>query len=381
MMRADAAPARASVDLRLEEISKNFGSVVALRPTSLNVEGGLLVSLLGPSGCGKTTTLRIIAGFEAPDTGRVVIAGRDVSDLAPNHRRLGMVFQNYSLFPHMTVGENVAFGLVMAGVNRAEIQQRVKAILELVRLPGFEDRFAHQLSGGQQQRVALARSLVTNPTVLLLDEPLGALDKNLRESMQFELRRIQQSLGITTILVTHDQEEALTMSDRVAVMSQGSILQYGSPTDVYEHPSTRFVSEFLGTSNLFRGRMVAAGQVEVPLDGAPPILLRVQASAGVPSVGSMALLAIRPEKMRLSVVGGKAGANGTGAIAATVIDHVFRGSYHAYQVNVAGRPEPLFVYQQALDTDGQGVFPAGSAVQVTWSPENVVTLADDGGPS
>jgi spermidine/putrescine ABC transporter ATP-binding subunit len=373
MLQTDAAQARTSVDLRLEDVSKTFGSVAALRPTSLAVESGLLISLLGPSGCGKTTTLRIIAGFEAPDTGRILIGGKDVSDLPPNRRRLGMVFQNYSLFPHMTVGENVAFGLRIAGRNRDETHKRVRSILELVRLPGFEDRFAHQLSGGQQQSVALARSLVTNPSVLLLDEPLGALDKNLRESMQFELRRIQQSLGITTILVTHDQEEALTMSDRVAVMNHGKILQYGSPTEVYEHPSTRFVSEFLGTSNLFRGRVVAGGRIEVSRDGAPSIMLRV--ARGAANAGDQALVAIRPEKMRL---GRTPPSNGVDGVAARVIDYVFRGTYHAYQVGVPGRSEPLFVYQQATDADGQGVFPAGSEVQVTWSPESVVPLADDG---
>jgi spermidine/putrescine ABC transporter ATP-binding subunit len=376
MTQANAAGGRVSVDLRLEDVSKSFGSVVALRPSSLAVEAGLLVSLLGPSGCGKTTTLRIIAGFESPDTGRVLIGGKDVGDLPPNRRRLGMVFQNYSLFPHMTVGENVAFGLTIAGMDRVEKRRRVKAILDLVRLPGFEDRFAHQLSGGQQQRVALARSLVTNPSVLLLDEPLGALDKNLRESMQFELRRIQQSLGITTILVTHDQEEALTMSDRVAVMNHGVILQYGSPTEVYEHPRTRFVSEFLGTSNLFRGRVTADARIEVSREGAPAIVLRMPQKAGAPPVGGQALVAIRPEKMRLTKPA--AAANGADGVAAKVIDYVFRGTYHAYQVGVAGRAEPLFVYQQAIDADGQGIFPAGSEVRVTWSPENVVPLADDG---
>ncbi|MCK6449297.1 MAG: ABC transporter ATP-binding protein [Alphaproteobacteria bacterium] len=383
MLQADAAAARTSVDLRLEEVSKNFGSVAALRPSSLAVEAGLLVSLLGPSGCGKTTTLRLIAGFEAPDTGRVVIGGQDVGDLPPNRRRLGMVFQNYSLFPHMTVGENVAFGLKIAGTGRDEAHRRVRSILELVRLPGFEDRFAHQLSGGQQQRVALARSLVTNPSVLLLDEPLGALDKNLRESMQFELRRIQQSLGITTILVTHDQEEALTMSDRVAVMNHGSILQYGTPTEVYDHPRTRFVSEFLGTSNLFRGRAArgpdgAGIRVEVPRDGAPPVVLRVARNGAAPKPGEPALVAIRPEKMRLTRTAPPALGRELDGLTAKVIDSVFRGTYHAYQLALPGRGDPLFVYQQTIDADGQGVFPTGSDVHVTWSPDNVVALADDG---
>ena len=368
------AAARASVDLRLEDLSKRFGSVVALAPTGLTIEAGLLVSLLGPSGCGKTTTLRIVAGFEAPDTGRVVIGGRDVSDLPPNKRNLGMVFQNYSLFPHLTVGENVAFGLKMAGMARAEIDRRVRDVLELVRLPGYEERFSHQLSGGQQQRVALARSLITNPSILLLDEPLGALDKNLRESMQFELRRIQQRLSITTVLVTHDQEEALTMSDRVAVMNQGRILQYGSPTEVYERPRTRFVSEFLGTSNLFRGEVAGRtggyAQIAVKLNGLGPLMLR--APAGDAQAGAAALLAVRPEKMRLQE---SRQADGDG-VAAEVVDHVFRGTYHAYQVRVAGREEPLFVYHQA-DGSGGAAYERGHAVQVCWRPDHVVVLAED----
>jgi spermidine/putrescine ABC transporter ATP-binding subunit len=374
-MTAALGAARASVNLRLEDLSKRFGSVVALAPTTLTIEAGLLVSLLGPSGCGKTTTLRIIAGFEAPDTGRVVIDGRDVSDLPPNKRNLGMVFQNYSLFPHLTVGENVAFGLKMSGVAGAAIERSVHDILELVRLPGYEARFSHQLSGGQQQRVALARSLVTNPSILLLDEPLGALDKNLRESMQFELRRIQQRLGITTVLVTHDQEEALTMSDRVAVMNQGRILQYDTPTEVYERPRTRFVSEFLGTSNLFHGRISGAAggyaEIAVQLNGAGPLRLRLPANDA--AAGEPALVAVRPEKMRLTA----APVPGADGVAAEVIDHVFRGTYHAYQVRIAGREEPLFVYHQADGTDGP-VFESGRAVHVSWQPDHVMLLTEDG---
>ena len=216
-----------------------------------------MLALLGPSGCGKTTTLRIIAGFETPDHGSVVIGTHDVTELPPNKRGLGMVFQSYSLFPHMTVGENVAFGLKMQGVSAAERTTRVREMLALVRLTQHEDRQIHQLSGGQQQRIALARALVTDPSTLLLDEPLGALDKNLRERMQFELREIQHRLGITSILVTHDQEEALTMSNRVAVMSDGQVVQVGRPTDIYERPRNRFVAEFLGTANIVAGTVTA----------------------------------------------------------------------------------------------------------------------------
>ena len=207
---------------------------VALRPLRLTVPHGALVALLGPSGCGKTTTLRIIAGFEQTDTGRVLVGGADISRLPPNRRQLGMVFQNYSLFPHMTIAENVAFGLKMARIPTRLIAEQVARALATVRLAGMDARYPHQLSGGQQQRVALARSLVTNPKVLLLDEPLGALDKNLRENMQFELRQLQQTLGITTVLVTHDQEEALTMSDQVAVMRDGRLVQFGPPSEKEE---------------------------------------------------------------------------------------------------------------------------------------------------
>jgi len=358
----------ASVSLRLQGISKSFGPVVALRETTLDVPAGTLMALLGPSGCGKTTTLRVIAGFEVSDTGAVLIDGRDVSDLPPNRRNLGMVFQNYSLFPHMTVGENIAFGLKMARVAKPEIEQRVKDILGLVRLPGFESRFSHQLSGGQQQRVALARALVTNPKVLLLDEPLGALDKNLRESMQFELRQLQQKLGITTILVTHDQEEALTVSDLIAVMSLGRILQVGSPTEVYERPNSRFVSEFLGTSNLFPA-MVSARQARARLlfDGAEAVAVPV---ADARQDGK-AMLAVRPEKMGLSAA---APLDGMPTLRGTVGGRVFRGTYHAYQVRLPGRDEPVFVYQQPSTAGTAEVFAVEAPVFLTWHPANAVLL-------
>ena len=320
-----------SLELRLEGISKRFGNVVALEPSDLTVEPGLLVSLLGPSGCGKTTTLRIIAGFEAPDSGQVLIDGRDMSLLPPNKRGLGMVFQNYSLFPHMTVGENIAFGLKMTRVPGAEIRRRVGEMLELVHLPGFEERYPYQLSGGQQQRIALARSLVTRPSVLLLDEPLGALDKNLRENMQFELRRIQKTLGTTTILVTHDQEEALTLSDRVVVMNHGRILQTGSPNEVYEYPRTRFVSEFLGTSNLFVGTLSRGDGAHFELSvrhGGDATVLRARHAEAAGE--GPAMIAVRPEKIVLSERAPERGNVLRGAVGG----HVFRGSYHAYEITL-----------------------------------------------
>lgn len=373
----------APLELRLEGVAKRFGDVVALEPSDLSVEPGLLVSLLGPSGCGKTTSLRIIAGFEAPDTGRVIIGGRDMSYLPPDKRGLGMVFQNYSLFPHMTVEQNIAFGLKMAKVESAQIARRVGEMLELVQLPGFETRYPHQLSGGQQQRVALARSLITNPGVLLLDEPLGALDKNLRENMQFELRRIQQTLNITTILVTHDQEEALTLSDRVVVMNEGRILQVGEPAEVYERPRSRFVSEFLGTSNLFEGEVGAvdgAGgqgssnttrEIDFTIrHGDGHSVLRAALSEGQ-TLGSNATLAVRPEKLALSV-DKPADLN---VLPVQIQGHVFRGSYHAYEVGLAGRDKPVFVYSQARGGNGQHVFSAGQQAYMCWDAADGIVLS------
>lgn len=305
-----------------------------------------MLALLGPSGCGKTTTLRIIAGFSMPDTGSVLIGDKDVTELPPNKRGLGMVFQNYSLFPHMSVSENIAFGLKMRKASTTEISQRVGDMLRLVRLDKYADRTIHQLSGGQQQRVALARSLVTNPSILLLDEPLGALDKSLRESMQFELREIQKNLGITAIIVTHDQEEALTMSDRIAVMSMGRVVQIGTPTDVYERPSSQFVSEFLGTANIFAGELIGKGQggrSAIRLDGAGTIIEVDSPADGVGPVD----VAVRPERMHIQ----PASAAG---IPARVRAVVFRGSYYAYELTVTGSERPIYVYSPGQVDVGPG---------------------------
>ncbi|WP_375457728.1 ABC transporter ATP-binding protein [uncultured Enterovirga sp.] len=355
-----------AVPLHLNEVSKSFGPVQALKPMTLTVDGGEMLALLGPSGCGKTTTLRIIAGFEEPDTGSVVIGSRDVTDLPPNKRGLGMVFQNYSLFPHMSVGENVAFGLKMRGVAIAERTRQARAMLSLVRLQGFEDRHAHQLSGGQQQRVALARSLVTNPSILLLDEPLGALDKNLRERMQFELREIQNRLSLTCIIVTHDQEEALTMSNRVAVMSDGEIVQVGTPTEIYERPRTRFVSEFLGTANIFAGTVVGPDGDEawnVDLDGKPGTRAGARSEAPI-RPGHRVLLAVRPEQLQIGPVA-------SGMITANVKDLVFRGSYFAYELTTEGRDAPIFAYSQRRQE-----IPADGIVGLRWRPDGAVVLQD-----
>ncbi len=355
------------MDLSLVGIAKSYGRVRAVRPLSLDIPSGSLVALLGPSGCGKTTTLRIIAGFEQADEGQVLIGGKDVSFLPPNRRRLGMVFQNYSLFPHMTVAGNVAFGLKRAGCGRAEIATRSARALEMVRLTGFADRWPSQLSGGQQQRVALARSIVTNPSVLLLDEPLGALDKNLRESMQFELRQLQQNLGITTVLVTHDQEEALTMADQVAVMHDGTLQQLGRPDEVYDRPRSRFVAEFLGTSNIFAATAVEAGDVclTARLDGTDTLLR----ASGAAQPGARMEIAVRPEKVALST----AAPNGPNVLAATITGLVFRGVYRAFQATVTATSQTVFAYvaPQAM-ADGLVI---GAPVFLSWRPEDAVVLA------
>ena len=360
--------------LHLIDISRRFGDIVALDRTSMHVEAGELMALLGPSGCGKTTALRIIAGLETPDTGTVLVGDRDIGRLPPNHRGLGMMFQDYSLFPHMTVGENVGFGLRMAGINRVDMARRVRDMLQLVRLANFEERYPAQLSGGQQQRVALARSLVVNPLVLLLDEPLGALDKNLRESMQFELRRIQQTLGITTVMVTHDQEEALTLSDRVTVMDQGRVLQVGTPREVYDHPRTRFVSEFLGTANVFEAHVVSttSGDAALRLTGGGQ---RGDVRAhGTLQPGARVSFAVRPEKLLLSpddrVDGNK--------LDGRVVGHVFRGTFHAYEVMVVGRAEPIFVYRQARGIGEERLFAIGEPVVIAWSPDATILFEENG---
>lgn len=286
------------VAIELRDVSKRFGDVPAVDHVSMQIRDGEFFALLGPSGCGKTSTLRMIAGFEFPSSGTIRIHGRDMGQIPPYRRPVNTVFQSYALFPHMTVARNVAFGLEMKRVPRAEIAERVYAALDMVRLADVADRRPRSLSGGQQQRVALARALVNRPEVLLLDEPLGALDQKLRKEMQLELKRLQHRLGITFIFVTHDQEEALAMANRIAVMNQGKVLQIGTPTEIYERPNCRFVADFIGETNFIEGHVTALDGNHVLLETSDGLRLRGYCQRAL-SPGTPATLSIRPEKFLL----------------------------------------------------------------------------------
>ena len=363
----DGAPAAGPPAIRLERVRKVFdGRVVAVDDVSLEVGEGEFFSLLGPSGCGKTTTLRLIAGFEVPDAGRLWIRGRDVTDVPPERRGTGMVFQNYALFPHRTVFENVAFGLRMRRVPRAEIARRVEAALRLVALEGLGERRPTQLSGGQQQRVALARALVIEPAVLLCDEPLGALDKKLRQAMQFELKQLQRRIGVSLVYVTHDQEEALTMSDRIAVMHQGRVVQVGTPREVYERPATRFVSDFIGDSNLIDGTVESGAADGTAVRTADGLRLRAAAGAGV-AAGRQVTLAVRPERVRL--LGEGEGADNV--VGGTIESANFQGTAVLYRVACdSGR---LLLALEPNDRGG-GIRPVGARVRLGWGADDGVIL-------
>jgi putative spermidine/putrescine transport system ATP-binding protein len=305
-------------ELEIQKLHKRFGDFVALKSLDLKIVSGEFLSFLGPSGCGKTTALRIIAGFERPTTGRVLVGGKDILPVPANRRDMGMVFQAYSLFPNMTALDNVAFGLRVRKVSRAERSKKAADLLELVGLGAMAGRYPHQMSGGQQQRVALARALAIQPSVLLLDEPLSALDAKVRVQLRGEIRRIQSQLGITTLYVTHDQEEALSISDRVVVLSQGRIEQVGTPTEIYGDPSTVFVAQFVGTMNRIEGTIASNGAGLVECGGAS---LRVDVASGR-RLGERVLVLIRPEAVTIS----EAGAPVEGAIPGRVITRIFLGS-------------------------------------------------------
>jgi putative spermidine/putrescine transport system ATP-binding protein len=340
--------------LAISDLSKSFGSHVAVAGLDLTVARGEFMALLGPSGCGKTTTLQMIAGFVAPDRGTIALEGEDLVRVKPNRRGLGLVFQSYALFPHMTAAGNVAFGLEMQRLPRAERDKRVADMLTLVGLSAFAERFPRQLSGGQQQRVALARALAIRPRVLLLDEPLSNLDAKLREEMQIELRQILRSLGATTILVTHDQAEAMALSDRIAVMNAGRIEQVGTPTQVYEHPATPFVAGFLGKTNVIavEVRAESGGSAAVIGDARWPVAARV--APGRVSAS------IRPEKISFVLDGAGAG------LAGTVRTRVFQGAHWLYQVDT-----PAGVLTVIRQNAGDMAPGEGAPVRLTWRAEDM----------
>jgi spermidine/putrescine ABC transporter ATP-binding subunit len=344
----------------LEKVTVRYPKVVALDRLTLTIHDGEFLALLGPSGCGKTTAIRVIGGFIAPDEGNVFVDRKRVESLPPYKRNIGIVFQNYALFPHKTVFGNIAFGLRMKKEGRGEIETKVKEALKLLRLSGFEDRFPHQLSGGQQQRVALARALVTNPSVLLLDEPLGALDKKLREEMQIELRGLQKRLGITTVFVTHDQEEALTMADRIAILNRGRIEQLGSPSEIYESPVNRFVSDFIGMSNILRLKVVSVEgtSVRCALEGQ---MLKVPFTEGAPGEGEVEI-AIRPEKIILL---SEASGPGENVVTGEVERLLYRGAVSLLFVKLAG-DRTLVVQLQNLQ--GQSPPRGGERVRLSCPP-------------
>jgi spermidine/putrescine transport system ATP-binding protein len=320
--------------VELNHVTKRFPGpsgeeVSAVRDVSMQIRDGEFFSLLGPSGCGKTTSLRMIAGFELPTSGEILIHGKPMGATAPYQRPVNTVFQSYALFPHMTIGENVAFGLQMKGVPKAEIQPRVTQALEMVRLPGYEKRRPRQMSGGQQQRVALARALVNRPEVLLLDEPLGALDLKLRKEMQLELKKLQREVGITFIYVTHDQEEALTMSDRIAVMNAGVALQVGGANEIYERPTTRFVADFIGESNFLEGRVKSQVGRATEVELASGLTLHAESDDSL-AAGQNVSVAVRPEKVGL---GRSEGAN---VFRGTVDEVVYIGTDTHYRVRLPG---------------------------------------------
>ncbi len=360
----------------LRGVTKRFGDFVAVRSMDLEIPRGEFFTMLGPSGCGKTTTLRMVAGFEEPSEGVVLLDGDDVTGLPPFRRPTNTVFQSYALFPHMSVEKNVAFGLERRSISREEVRTRVAQELERVGLSAEAKRRPRQLSGGQQQRVALARALVNRPAVLLLDEPLGALDLKLRKQLQVELKRIQRDVGITFVYVTHDQEEALTMSDRIAVMNRGVVEQLDNPEEIYERPRTTFVAGFIGVSNLMPGEVVssATGVAELRLDAGPT----VRAGAAEASVGERAHAVVRPEKLQLH------GANGVGAQgAASVQGQVDSSLYLGTATQVVVRLDDgtrMTVLVPNADEEARRRLPAtGDRAQLTWADESIHIVREPAG--
>jgi putative spermidine/putrescine transport system ATP-binding protein len=359
---SSAPPAAQSARLVLTGVRRRFGPVEALKGVDLGVNAGELLTLLGPSGSGKTTLLKLIAGFDTADAGTIVLSGRDITWASPAARDIGMVFQNYALFPHLTVAQNIAFPLQMRRVPKRDVASRVHDVLQLVDLPAFGDRLPKQLSGGQQQRVALARAIVFNPGLLLLDEPFGALDRKLREQMQLEVRHLQRRLQLTTIFVTHDQEEALVLSDRIVVMNDGRIIQIDTPSALYRSPNSRFVADFLGESNLFRGEYRADGHIV--LEAGATVLARADADL---RPGSLVEVLLRPERPRR--LNGDESADNT--FQAEVLESIYLGNASKHRLRLPGGAE--LTVRWATPSDGEVLAP-GTTLRVGWARTDLQIL-------
>ena len=360
--------------ISINHVTKDFGAVRAVNDAHFEIAEGEFFSLLGPSGCGKTTLLRMLAGFEVPSGGSIHIDGQDVTLIAPNHRPVNMVFQSYAIFPHLNVASNIAFGMRKSGLSKRELAERIEEMLELIRLPGYGERGASELSGGQRQRVALARALIKQPQVLLLDEPLGALDKKLREQMQIELRQLQQQVGITFVFVTHDQEEALTLSDRIAVMAQGDVLEISTPGELYEAPGSRFVADFIGTMNFFD--CTSSGFRSGVVTGESRELGRVRATCATPPVapGEDFVLAIRPEKFQLAFEDVEAPHN---AVKGRMGPSAYLGDRSHFYVYLEGRREPVSVALPNLARSLDRIKSVDQDVWLTWSEDAAVLLPQE----
>ncbi|MBI3677138.1 MAG: ABC transporter ATP-binding protein [Proteobacteria bacterium] len=352
--------------IHIDRVTKRFGAVTAVDAADLKIRRGEFFSLLGPSGCGKTTLLRMIAGFDFPTDGEIFIDNNAVTAIPPNRRPSNMVFQSYAIFPHLNVFDNIAYGLRKLRLPRAELTARVEEALAMIKLSGFGMRRADELSGGQRQRVALARALVRRPKVLLLDEPLGALDKRLREAMQIELRQLQKNVGITFVFVTHDQEEALSMSDRIAVMSNGKVLQVAEPRTLYEQPNCREVADFIGTMNFFEGTVSGVQNGRIAIDAGP--LGTLQATADSFASGASVLIAVRPEKISLSLA--KIDSSVAGKISASA----YLGERSHFNVIVEGLQEPVSVATQNVGRMGSAGLSGGETVYLSWPAEAMVIL-------
>ncbi len=367
-----------SPDIRFVGVSKWFGDVVAVDKIDLSVERGAFFSFLGPSGCGKTTSLRLIAGFDQPTEGDVFISGTSVVGIPSHKRPVNMVFQNYALFPHMNVADNIAYGLRQRNPKppKQEIAKRVDETLELVRLSGFGKRRSWELSGGQQQRVALARALINHPTVLLLDEPLAALDRKLRREMQMELQTLQREVGITFILVTHDQEEALSMSDRICIMREGQIIQSGSPRELYDEPVNRYVADFVGKTNFFNGEVVSANKSTISINSESCAVLVGEKSKGAPTpkIGSNACVAVRPEMISISAAAEKDN-HADIAIKGHVKNRIFLGEHSEYLIVTESFGDVL-VLSPKTNESNRRIFAPGDHVSISWQPEAVLVLED-----